>query len=235
MKVAGRQNGFTLVELLVVIAIIALLLSILMPALSQVQEGAKRTVCRSNLKQIYLGLTLYAESYRYYPTARGDYPYAGWIDSANNMSYGLHALSDIMLSKRKDDGYLTKDQKKYFICPSANKAWKELGQNANDFPYWYFGRLPVDWYVEAEPAWTVESPMSSGKLLLVMDLAISEWRKYALRQDTIYINHTNGKIKGSNQLFNDGHASWKPVQQLQKRRWYSGSKNNRGWYQDVWW
>lgn len=46
-----RQKGFTLVELLVVIAIIALLMSILMPALARVKSQAKAVLCLSNLKQ----------------------------------------------------------------------------------------------------------------------------------------------------------------------------------------
>ncbi|HPS54081.1 MAG TPA: type II secretion system protein [Sedimentisphaerales bacterium] len=47
----SRLKGFTLVELLVVIAIIALLMGILMPALSRVRAQGKATVCRANLKQ----------------------------------------------------------------------------------------------------------------------------------------------------------------------------------------
>ena len=48
---AGKK-GFTLIELLVVIAIIALLLSILMPALNSVKERGKRVVCLNNLRQL---------------------------------------------------------------------------------------------------------------------------------------------------------------------------------------
>ncbi len=56
-------RGFTLIELLVVIAIIALLLSVLMPALRKVKEQGRSIVCRSNLKQWYLCMNLYASDY----------------------------------------------------------------------------------------------------------------------------------------------------------------------------
>jgi prepilin-type N-terminal cleavage/methylation domain-containing protein/prepilin-type processing-associated H-X9-DG protein len=56
----SQKKGFTLVELLVVISIIALLLSIMMPALSKVREQANSVVCRSNLKQLVLGASLWS-------------------------------------------------------------------------------------------------------------------------------------------------------------------------------
>ena len=58
-----RTSGFTLIELLVVIAIIALLMSILMPALQRVKLQAKSVACISKLKQWGLFFSMYAQDF----------------------------------------------------------------------------------------------------------------------------------------------------------------------------
>src|SRR5688572_26248294 len=63
---AGLSRGFTLVELLVVVGIIALLISILMPALSRAREQAVRVLCASNLRQWGIGLAGYAAGHKNY-------------------------------------------------------------------------------------------------------------------------------------------------------------------------
>lgn len=62
-----RSHGFTLVELLVVIGIIALLISILLPALNAAKERANRVKCCSNLKQIGTSMQLYANDNKSFP------------------------------------------------------------------------------------------------------------------------------------------------------------------------
>jgi len=98
MKIPKFSKGFTLIELLVVIAIIGILAGILLPVLSRARESARKTQCMSNVKQIGMGLIMYAnENSETFPSST----------ASNPSMASLNMLYDTYISDNK-----------VFNCPS---------------------------------------------------------------------------------------------------------------------
>lgn len=133
-----KRKGFTLVELLVVIAIIALLVSILMPALGRAREMAKRVQCSTQLRGIGQGIALYqndnndsnpgvgdpSDSRSYfgsgkYEEASDDWSSRNraWIDGWDWKVKPMFVGSNLYLLIKHEDLV-----PKMFLCPSDNKA-----------------------------------------------------------------------------------------------------------------
>lgn len=128
----GRRQGFTLIELLVVIAIIALLLSIIVPALGKAKMQVEEILCRSNLHQYHIATELYAAEedetypnpwisiYKEYQFSGETQRYCRW----HNPLYNLDAYGD-----RYGGPYWPYlSATKANICPTFKKYAEQFGQ-----------------------------------------------------------------------------------------------------------
>ncbi|QDT52424.1 Type II secretion system protein G precursor [Caulifigura coniformis] len=123
----GRR-GFTLIELLVVIAIIAILIALLLPAVQQAREAARRTQCKNNMKQIGLAMHNYHDVYSRFPNGRVT-NVCGWsvailpyLDGGNlyntyNHNVAWDNVANDLFKTTRPQGY---------VCPSNPAADKLL-------------------------------------------------------------------------------------------------------------
>jgi prepilin-type N-terminal cleavage/methylation domain-containing protein len=126
----GHKSGFTLIELLVVIAIIALLLSILMPALTKAKNQAQRVICKSQLHQAGLGVVMYASEDNSKLSVGNffNYPIANHEDS--NANGVPHESADDGFIGSDIQPYLSSEDLSIFICP-ANKTTRLMPAFSN--------------------------------------------------------------------------------------------------------
>lgn len=141
---AKKRSAFTLVELLVVIAIIGILVAMLIPAVQQVRESARRTSCANNLRQLGLAMHLYEGTFKHFPpgfsstrTSNGFVPAGEYVDPITwNVSpgwgWGAHLLPFVEGSTIQDQidfdtaiwanqhRDLIRTQLAVFLCPSSS-------------------------------------------------------------------------------------------------------------------
>lgn len=119
MKTSGFfKRFFSLVELLVTIAIIAILTSLLLPALNKARENGRQIVCQGNVKQLVMGYQLYAQDYD------------GWCPSTSNMAgcSSVHwflnkSLNPYFNVSDNVDLSAPGDSFPIRFCPSDNEPW----------------------------------------------------------------------------------------------------------------
>lgn len=114
-----RRKGFTLIELLVVIAIIAVLISLLLPAVQQAREAARRTQCKNNLKQIALAAHNFESSYGHMPPGqmgKPDYSFGWDAEWTGSLPFLLPFLEQTAIQNEIKDDFLKIDD--YY-----NKGW----------------------------------------------------------------------------------------------------------------
>jgi prepilin-type N-terminal cleavage/methylation domain-containing protein/prepilin-type processing-associated H-X9-DG protein len=90
-EVSAGRDAFTLIELLVVIALISILAALLLPALSRAKSAGDSAVCKSNLRQIGLGLQVYVQDFAVYPVYNPS-PGKLWFDTLEPYTGAKHAI-----------------------------------------------------------------------------------------------------------------------------------------------
>ena len=129
-----QRKGFTLVELLVVIAIIGILIGMLLPAVQQVREAARRTACLNNMRQLGLAHMNYESSY-------GNLPPGVNYKNMNEGGDGPHARGDAVVPRPSGSEFARRIGWGTIILPyiEQNNVWDQFSSDTERFELDPFG------------------------------------------------------------------------------------------------
>lgn len=242
MRSSCIRAGFTLVELLVVIAIIALLASLLLPALSQAKKQARKAKCQSNEKQWALALRMYVDDSGYYP-----------LEYVSSDGGPIKVGDRVLRAEFQLDQYIgNPTQLLQTVCPESSwwpvKGWivslnftspyiyNNLARTfAPSVPYLGLGGEPTKMAPLREAGVSVPSAMIAFCEYVLTRPTPGEAAvfvaEYPWKGDELYRHQT-----GENMAFSDGHVEWVSKRRIAtrseevRRRWFNDNLPHR----EIW-
>jgi prepilin-type N-terminal cleavage/methylation domain-containing protein/prepilin-type processing-associated H-X9-DG protein len=213
-----KKQGFTLIELLVVIAIIAILAAILFPVFAKAREKARQSTCTSNVKQLSIGVLMYAQDYddrlvplyapQASPTPPGGYwvagyiylqqliyPYTGSLKIAHCPSSPIKATGDVYIN----GSYGANNLVLVATTTGPSNSLNKLNSPASLMLMMDADIYGLNWFNALNPngAYFIPGAGDAGQ-------ALPSNTNAAYANDFAGGRHNNGCVVG----FADGHSKW---------------------------
>ena len=232
VRTTSRRVGFTLIELLVVISIIALLLSILMPALQLAKDQAKTLLCQTKTRDMALAFQVYSNEHRYLPHAYG-YDYSGAGTGATTGGGGIYTLNTPVVLQLEKYGI---DPMTGYLCPSnkiGNRRWWNSqtqgpptphadwadGPNGHFYAdvYGFYAYLDGQDLPPNTRAYNPEGvfdPVATHNRMSSRHALISDRVMRAYDMQKTWCSHwDSGRRKGFSTAYGDAHIEWSTMEQ----------------------
>lgn len=212
-----RFPGFTLIELLVVLAIISVLAAILFPVFARARENARRASCMSNLKQIGLGVMMYAQDYdeKYPLNWHGNDPED--VNTDLSKPSGVFLVNGGHYVTYMDFIFPYVKNLQLFVCPSARS-------DATVPSYGYSSVFSGGgyWYNAGNDGLYLASVTRPSEIVMIFDAnqngahslspgSIGYWARSSLASNNLLIAPHLG---GGNVIYADGHVKWRPLAKM---------------------